>query len=520
MAGFIKKHLLIFAVLPFFSFLVFSNGLQNGLFFDDEELIYRNVYVQNPSLWPKFFVSNMIEGAGKISNMYRPVLMVTFGLDYFFWKDNSLGFHLTNFLIHSLNGVLIFLLIEIIFKKRFVAFLTALLFIVHPIQTEAVTYASGRTDPLFSFFTLLGALLFYNYLKTKTNIFFYFGSLAAFVLGLLSKETAIVFPSLLFLLSVIEEKKLNRGLLTKTIVLLFPFIIISTVYLLLRLTTLNFIDTLNFYQAQNFYSSNLLVRIYTFSSAFWQYVSVLFWPVKLSYFREVDLVINWYEIEFLGFLAFLFIVYFLLKRSALQKIWLFSFLWFFISLFPSSGVIPINNIVAEHYLYLPSVGFFLAISYFFLSLLNFTKKKNIGLIMYGLMFLIIFFLGVRTFIRNTDWKDPITFYTKTLKDTFRHAPMHNNLAMAYVDKGQLDLAEKEYRTAIMISDNYSQTHHNLANLYLQQKKYNLAEEEYKKALKIDPKFEYSPIKLRELYRKMNFSEEEINKKLQNILLSK
>jgi Tfp pilus assembly protein PilF len=129
-------------------------------------------------------------------------------------------------------------------------------------------------------------------------------------------------------------------------------------------------------------------------------------------------------------------------------------------------------------------------------------------------------LSTRTIIRNLDWKDPITFYTKSLSQSPWNVPMRHNLAMTYAEKGEIDRAIKEYKILISLADVYPNTHHNLADAYKVKGQYGKAEEEYKKALKIDPNFYFSYYGLIDLYQKTGEKEklEEIIKKIQKIQL--
>ena len=156
----LTSNLSIVLILILITFITYMNILPNQLFYDDEELIYKNTYVQNLRFSPRFFTENMIAGAGKTSNMYRPVLLTSFAIDYLIWGGSPAGFHLTSIFLHAANSVLIFFLITKLFGKRLLAALTSILFTIHPVQTEAITYASGRTDPLFTFFCLISLLFF------------------------------------------------------------------------------------------------------------------------------------------------------------------------------------------------------------------------------------------------------------------------------------------------------------------------------------------------------------------------
>lgn len=485
------------------SFISFFNILTNQLFYDDEELIYKNFYVQNISNIGKYFSENMIAGAGKTSNMYRPLLLTSFAIDYLIWKTNPLGYHLTSILLHGINGVLLYALLYRLFGKKFIAFLASILFIIHPVQTETIAYASGRTDPLYVFFLLLSLLCFLQFIyKTKYKIIYYSLSLLFFILSLLSKETAIIIPLLISLCSLCHPKPVN---LRKFILFISPFITIACVYILLRFTVLNFGGISSFYPVANIYSQSLFVRFFTFAQAFFQYLGVLLIPIDLIFARKISYITTPLTIYVIGFIALsLGVLLFSLKRYRGNKLYLFFFLWFMITILPVSGIIAINSILSEHFLYLPSVGFFLVLSWLLYKIFHQTQTNitaRVSLLIGIVIFIVLLF--IRTIIRNTDWSDPVTFYTRSITQSPWHITMRHNLAMTYADLGQNTKAIEGYQQVIALADVYPNSHHNLANIYRKQKKYDLAEKEYYKALAIDPNFTFSYYALLELHKETN-----------------
>lgn len=502
--------------------VTYINILPNKLFYDDEELIYKNAYVQNLSFFPKYFTENMIAGAGKSSNMYRPILLISLAVDYVLWKNNPLGYHLTSIILHSLNAILVFLILKKLFQKKILALLTSILFVLHPIQTESVAYASGRTDLLFSFFCLFSILFFLTFLDTRTRSFF-ISSIVLFVLAILSKETAVMLPLLLLFLTFLYKKSNIKNKL----LYLTPFFLISVCYFLLRLTLLNFGNTLNFYSGKNLeaplqlYSSNISVRVFTFAKVFWGFLGITFFPKDLIFSRNAEIISSFFNPFVLAFLILIIIFFFSIFRYK-NKVFVFSFFWVFISLLPVSGIIPINNIYAEHYFYFPLIGIIVFCLYPIVLLPEIVKSRILRLFTYLVFFLISVSLFIRTNTRNNDWKNPITFYTVSLKQSPQNIPMRNNLAMAYADVENLDMAIKEYKNILALSDVYPNPHHNLANVYKQKGLYKEAEEEYKKALAIDPNFFFSMYGLAELYQKTGQKEELIiiTEKLEQIQKSK
>ena len=517
----LTSNLSIVLILILITFITYMNILPNQLFYDDEELIYKNTYVQNLRFSPRFFTENMIAGAGKTSNMYRPVLLTSFAIDYLIWGGSPAGFHLTSIFLHAANSVLIFFLITKLFGKRLLAALTSILFTIHPVQTEAITYASGRTDPLFTFFCLISLLFFLSSLTIrKDRLGKYLLSLFFFILALLSKEAAMILPFLVGLIYLVtyHKDKLNR---TQLIKIFSPFIFIDILYLVLRLSILNFGNILNFYQTANSYSQNISIRIFTFTKVFFEYIGILLFPKDLIFARDIQFVtsfINPWVILFFLFVGILLLISIIFWKE--NKLFLFGFFWFFITLAPVSGIIPINNIIAEHYLYLPSLAFFLICAYFFIYLWNKFPNPSQQIFLMIILVFIFIALSTRTIIRNLDWRDPITFYTKSLSQSPWNVSMRHNLAMTYADKGEIDRAIKEYKTLISLADVYPNTHHNLADAYKVKGQYKEAEEEYMKALKIDPNFYFSYYGLIDLYQKTGEKEklEEIMKKIQKLKL--
>ena len=496
------SNLYIFTFLFFITFICYANTLGNGLFYDDEDFIYKNVFVQEFSI-SDFFTKAVTEGTGKTSNYYRPLLLITYGLEYKLFGNNGFIYHLDSMLIHFGAGIFLFLLLEKLFNKRYVSLLTTILFLVHPVQTEAVSYVSGRGDPLALFFLVL--TLYLSLSKNKKYLILSFFTL---ILALISKEIAIITAPLIVLTQITYHKKLTRKKITNALFFSLPYVAITVFYGLLRLTSLNLQNTLNFYNSENIYTTSLFVRINTFLTLLSDYFGLLFIPTTLFIDRNVSIytIPTAWSIFFLG--LFLVLCFLAFKYFRQIPILFFSVFWFVIAFIPTSGITPINGIFYEHFLYFPSIGFFLLFSYVIFLL----STKTPGFIRQLTMILLIAYLSffcIRTIIRNGDWHDPITFYASTLQYT-ETARIRNNLAMAYAENGENNKAIDHYKRAIELYDVYPETHYNLGNTYLSLDKIIDAEKEYKKAIEIDPFFPHSYFKLYEIYKNTgNIKEQEI-----------
>lgn len=174
---------------------IYANSMDNLFVWHDWTLIIRNPLIRS---WSN--LTEILSGThwkplvGEPSYIYRPLVLMTFMTDYPLWLSRPWGYHLTNISIHLLNGVLVYLLLSKYLTAK-AAFLGATLFVVHPVQTEAVTYISGRADPLMALFLLSGLVIFLHSQQRRSWLL-YLASLPLFFLSLLAKETAIFFPLL------------------------------------------------------------------------------------------------------------------------------------------------------------------------------------------------------------------------------------------------------------------------------------------------------------------------------------
>lgn len=485
-----KNKVLIYSLIIIAAtFLAYFNSFNNQMLWDDENNIQRNTYIHDWSHLKDIFTKNAIEGARKGSNYYRPLLSITYAIDYLLWRLNPVGYHISNTIFHAICALLIFFLAKGALSPG-TAFLTGLFFAVHPIHTEAVTYISGRADPLSATFLFLALFLFVRHRKTRPR-FFYALSILSFLAAILSKESSSIFPLLLlvYLYFFDEIKKVDAKRLA-------PFFIISGIYLVLRLTVLDFSDTVPENLPQPFYYLPFYVRLCTFLKTIPVYLGLLSWPIGLHMERSVELASSIFEWQvFLGasLVIGLFVTGILIRKRS--KLLLFAIIWFTVAIFPNSNLIPINDLIYEHWLYIPSVGFFMILS----SIITSAALRKRFIISLFLICALFIFYFARTMLRNRDWRDPITLYLKTIPHKPDSARLYNNLAMAYSDRGKIDEAIVQYKKAIAVGDYYPQTHYNLANAYLEKGDFVMAMKELKRSLEIDEDFIYTHEKLATIY---------------------
>ncbi|OGN02500.1 MAG: hypothetical protein A2655_02125 [Candidatus Yanofskybacteria bacterium RIFCSPHIGHO2_01_FULL_43_42] len=522
---------------------VYSFNLNNELFWDDDDWIINNVYVHSIN-WESikfWFSNNALAGIGLQSNYYRPFLFFTFALNWVVSETKPFLWHLVSNSIHIANAVLVFVLLRR-YAGQIVAFLTALFFAIHPLNTEAVAYISGRGDPLSVFFILLALYLWIIDLRSRLSTGFRWLktlSLAAFVLAILSRETGVIFPFLLmvFYIAFSDKNKLTTapedgraldGRGTSGVKVFdvknafkeaLPYFGVVAVYGILRLTVLNFQNTLNFYSKANPYSENIIYRLFTFMHVLIDYFRLLFVPTGLH--MERSMVVHtslfqwpvWLGATIIAILLYCLIVMYKKERFnnvTIQqsegatirqfnnvtifpfRIWLFGTGWFFIGLAMVSGITPINALIYEHWLYLPMVGFWLIASFYLIKLFDFLKSKNLifrGLLLTGLLAYLLFF-GYQSVQRNVLWGNPVEFYKDILKYEPDSIKINNNLGNRYFNQGDMDRAEFYYRKAVGSGNDFAQPHFNIGSILQSRGDIEGAIAEFNKAIEIDPGFFY------------------------------
>jgi len=442
------------------TFLAYFNTLDNPFIWDDDALILKNPLIKDANLLVRVFSSDLYYGVSSGSNFYRPVQAVSYMWDYYFWRLDPKGYHITNIVLQGIVSFLVFLLLYLIFKEPAVSLAAALLFAVSPIHTEAVSYISGRADMLMAVFLLSSLLLFIRLDSTKFKKTFLSLSLFLFGLGLLSKELAIVFP-LAVLAYLYYFKRARLGSV--------PFFLVSGLYVILRLYFFTFATL----RPPSLTKFPFLIRLTVQPKVVFSYLKLLFLPVDLHMSRELVRPVSFLGIFLSWFMLgiiFISCVYFL-KYKEKRRAASFFLAWFLIFLLPQSGIFPINAFVSEHFVYLSSLSFFTALSY----LLFKAVKKRIFILS---ILLILGYYGLLTHTRNIEWGNAQVFFERIIKFSPDSFQAFNNLGLEYEKKGLFDKAIGSYKNALKIMPDLLEAHSNLANLYFKLARFDDAQKEY------------------------------------------
>lgn len=466
-----RKFLLLSLVLiVFVGVFSYANSLRGQFLWDDESLVQYNPYVKNWSHLPKIFTSRLGSTAKASGVFYRPVQTLTYLVDYSFWRLNVFGYHLVNMIWHILAAISIFGLIQVLFRRGKLALLTALLFVAHPMHTEAVSYISGRADSLATFFMIASYILYLKQDQKRSGMLLSL-MVISYVLALLSKEISIVLLPLIWLYHYSFKKSFN--------VKAFAVLIGTTIVFVLWRTLVIGTDSMAQGVVPTFFE-----RLPGVFIAFVNYFGILFFPFNL-HMEHGGILFPFSDPRvMIGAMLLTALCVYTSRKREKDPFLYFSVGWFLIALFPSSNFLfTINAYMAEHWLYIPSIGFFLIVSRFLINL--YENQKFRGLAVVAMIGLLVFYSSL-TIRQNRYWNNGISFYKKMLQYAPTSSRLYNNLAKAYHDAGKNDELIALLRSAIQLQPDNALAHNNLGNAYKEIKKFEEAKRSYQRAIKIDP----------------------------------
>lgn len=434
-----------YAVLLFLLTFCFFNSLSNDFVYDDSAYVKKNPYIRDLTNIPSyFFNTSMYQDAGVEGEfkVYRPLVTASFALDYFVWKLNPFGFHLTNTVLHFIAGVLVFVFFMQLGSNRYLSSMASLVFLIHPVQVEAVTWISGRGNMLYSIFALFSMICFLKFIEQKYTKY-YLLSLVSLVISLFSKEMGVNVIPLLFLILFYKRKPLRDYLY-----LVLP-VVLCIGYLFIRQTILGVF-------AQTFYiDDSVAVTFYTMTKTVLLYFFYLFFPIKLDVLPQVDTIKTFFNTEFLfSFSLFILVFWFISKKKSKHPV-CFGLWWIFLGLLPVLNIVPLKAVFAERFLYLSVAGFGFGLG-------GILENRRYRLI-FSIIILSIFLS--RSIMRNKDWSDSHALWSSSLRNNPYSSKAHNGLGVYYLEKGDINPALTEFSTAVKIDPKNMYAVNNLANVY-------------------------------------------------------
>jgi len=470
-------------------FLLYRVSLEGGFVLDDKNNIANNPYVQVTSLTAK----SLADAASKSVLPTRPIANISFGLNYFFHGYTVKGFHLVNILLHIASGIILFFFIRAFLglprvRRRYgplewVPLGTAVLWLLHPVETQTVNYIVQRMTLLAALFYILSFFLF---IKGRTaassprKYLYWLGSLIAALLGLGSKETVAMLPFFLVLFDWYfirnPQKPLSRKFIFITSLLLVIGVLLAFFYL--GKNPLSHI--MDSYHGRDF---TLAQRLLTQGRVVLFYLGLILLPLPSRLNLEHDFQLSMSLIDppatlfAIGAIVFLLIIAFAkARRSPLLS---FCIVWFFGNLLIESSVIGLEMIF-EHRLYLPSM---LAILPAIVWLHRILPNRRVQVAVYLAVLSCCMFW---TYERNMAWSDTVSLLSDSASKSPNSHRAHLNLGIELKNRNRLDEAISHYHKALQLKPAYAEAYYNLGNAFSIQGKFKEATENYFKALRLTP----------------------------------
>ncbi|MDI6767669.1 MAG: tetratricopeptide repeat protein [Bacteroidota bacterium] len=411
--------------------------------YDDYDLIYENEsYISDVSNIFNSFTTHAFTSHRKESVYYRPILLISYIIDYRFWGLNPAGYHLTNILLHCITALFIFLLIELLTRNKLIALFSTLLFALHPLQVEAVAWIAGRNDVLLGLFIVL-MIYFYiqHHAKPEKGKLYFTLSILSFTFALFTKESAAFYIFLLPLYDVVIKRDSLRSLFSSSTFIRYSIPLVVLIgYMFIRLNIFGeFIGVEKLYGKLSFYGRLRLLPL-----LFTEHLNLLLFPFRLCIEHPLDNLI-WLDPPWKYFAWFITIVFIVAIGVAAHYNSRLSFglLFLFVGLLPTLNIFPVAVPILEHRLYTPLIGFSILVITILLSE-QFVRKSKIGIVF------ILLILGFATFgslQRLPIWKNSEALWLDAINKAPQMRRSYFNLAGHYFDK-------QEYGKTVVILNKY------------------------------------------------------------------
>lgn len=536
-----RKNLFVFITLFIIILSIYSNTFDASWHFDDEQNILDRKAIHLSKLtWPQI-KKTFFDDEGKL---YRPVACLSLALNYYIGKTNIFGYHAVNISIHFLASIFLFLFIYHILnlpllKARygpnsyFIALFATVLWVINPIQTQAITYIVQRMASIAGMFYIMSM---YFYLKGRTSqhnlykVIHYFLCLVAGILAFGSKENAAMLPISILLFDLFLIQGLTKENIKKNSFILLVLILIPLTFALI-------LEGPSIFQPRHVFSGyeqrpfTLVERLLTEPRIILFYVSLLLYPMpdRLSISHDISIshsLINPLT-TIISILVILIILCLTIIKSRKWPFISYCIIFYFLNHLIESSIFPLE-LIFEHRNYIPSMLFFAPISILTIMAIKFFSYKRYMQVIFAVfVVLVLVGLGHSTFMRNFIWKTEeslwidatekapdlirpwnnlgnfyasrnlhekaLTQYIKALSKKDIHAKKRGrylayyNIGLTYGKMGEEDKALSYYQESEKISFFFADTHNNKGILLLEKDLFDEARHEFEKAIRYDNK---------------------------------
>jgi len=462
------------------SFGIYINSLGGEFLIDDHTIIFKNENIHDIKL---FFSKDFNIRPGVFNELIRALIwQIGDGSPFFY--------HLFNVLVHAACVILLFILCNNLFSNRALSFLSSLIFAVHPIHTEAVSWISGGP---YAFATLwyLASMIFY--IKSDKSIMNLGLSVVFFCFCLLTNNAAISLPIMYLIYDLFFRKKTEKD---------------NASLAKLRIIILSLVCLVGFIVAGIFFinRNNLIHTIFSFrgpsylivaTKALAYYLKIIYLPIARGLYHpfayntfDADKISPAFFISLIIIAVSIF-AFLRCRKNAMPLS--FGIGWFFVTYLPYSNIIPICNIISERYVYLATVGFSIVLAYLFLKaweLINRNLRYQAALRIIAMVILVLFLFSyaASTVMRNRDYRDIYTFWETNIENFPDGYMAYNNLAGTYYASGRFDQAIAYSWVNLMINPEQPHVWCNLGKVYREIGNLRQAKDCYQQALKVDKNY--------------------------------
>ncbi len=448
----------LLAVLGLFSY---GNAIYHPFVHDDVVFIQSNPNLDRFDDVPSLFLhsSKSADDIIIINAYYRPLLEILYKTQHFFFGLNPHAFHIFNILLHITNSILVYAVAGFLLKNHNVALGIAAIFLVHPVQSEAVACIVGVSNLLYGFFILAG---FYCYglsgrtFKGTKAYVLYGLSLGLFVLGVLTKEQGLIF----FFLIVLYEFcfcKSGMRLAKPNIFRLSGIGILFLGYLFLRKAVLHIALPPLWDNPQE-----LFLRLLSIPKTLLLYLKILVFPTDLHYYRCLDILQPWFwPFVILGGLIAGGIYGLKALFPEERRLVAFGLGWFLLALFPVLNIAPLiveysYIMTSDHFLYLPILGFLIAGYAFFRRWPQIVFQGRAVKSSRIVLACLVFIFSLMTIRQNSFWRGETALFERTIQFESKVGRIQILLAKAYLQEGRFDQAITHFQIALGILQGYAE----------------------------------------------------------------
>ena len=438
-------------VVAFLAAFIYLRALAGGFLWDDEILILGNALIRSWRYLPDIFTTPMWAGGG---SYYRPLPIFTYLVDRTVWGYRAFGYHLTSVAIHAGLAAAFYVALSRRFRTT-AAFWAAALFAWHPVNAESVVPVYCRDNLLVALWVV--ALVFLQEAPRSRRA----GWLCVgfYALSLLAKESAVVFPLVGAAYALCYFSASERAAARWIFAALGA---VAAAYVLARLRWLPFVTQ---HPLSVIADQPLGWRLWTFLGCLPRYLGLFLFPWRLHterVFATTTLADPW-PWAGLALLA-LWAAWAARERRRRPHVAL-GLAWFLVPLLPVSNAAPLAATMTEHWMYLPAMGLLWLAAGELDALAGRLGESAAGARAAGAtalaLGLVLCALGIRTVLREGDWRDAVTLYTRDLPYARNSFLLPNNLGVELFRRGRYDEAEAQFRAALALEPRYGTTMNNL-----------------------------------------------------------